>query len=511
MKILKINYKKIGLGTALMSTLLLGSCNKQLENNLINDTYSDTFWENERDFTGAVVGTYSLFRKAMVTNQAFFAWGDTPIGILTTNEGTLHSDIYTKGGFEMYYREDGGLNWTNWYRVVDAANLIIKKLPQATDTKFSPGAKQYLLGEAYFMRALSYFYMTRVWGDLPLQTEPTETADQAVLKGRTSTEEILKLVVEDAQKASGLLTWEGVNAMGRRRANKAAALALLTHATAWQNDYAKTVTYADSIINRSDLFALQATGNIRNVFKDATAKENIFVFTNKDAENESALYDTRFVGAFTCAVGFITVGNGLDGIYKNMPFAVPYYFATKNKLDEFYGSNNSDARRNDFFRNIEDTDVNCLMKYSDIVNKNAATNSDPRVESNLVIFRLADMMLLKAEALNALGRDKEAQETANIVRSRSGANPLITSVGPLLKIDILRERQRELIGEGHAYFDIVRNAWKTKNNSLFMQLTTWSMDPTRLEQKGYLFPLHNDILNSNRLISQNPYWMGKRN
>ncbi|MDR2275205.1 MAG: RagB/SusD family nutrient uptake outer membrane protein [Sphingobacterium sp.] len=510
MKILKINYKKIGLAMALVSALLLGACNKQLENNLINDTYSDTFWKNEKDFTGAVLGTYGLFRKAMVTNQAFFAWGDTPIGILTTNEGTLHSDIYTGGSFRMNYREGGGLNWTNWYRVVNAANLIIKKLPEVSDDKFSAGTKSYILGEAYFMRALSYFYMTRVWGDLPLQTEPIETADQAVLKGRTSTEEILKLIIEDGQKASNLLTWEGVDDLGRRRANKAAALALLTHATAWQNDYAKTVTYADSLISRTDLFALQAKGNIRNVFKEAEAKENIFVFTNKDAENESAFYNTDYVNSFSAAVGFITVSSELKGVYVNMPFATPVYFVTNDKLEELYGKDEvGDSRKTDFFRKIGETKTNSLMKYSDIVNKNAATNSDPRVESNLVIFRLADMILLKAEALNALGRDGEALTTVNSIRARAGAKTLISSTGANLKKDILKERQRELIGEGHAYFDIVRNSWKTNNNNLFIQLTPWSMEPTRFAQKGYLFPIHNDILNSNRLISQNPYWMGR--
>lgn len=507
MKILKINYKKLGLAATLMSSLLLGACNKQLENNLINDTYSDTFWKNEKDFTGAVLGTYSLFRKAMVTNQAFFAWGDTPIGIFTTDAGTLHSNIYTGGSFIMSYREGGGLNWTNWYRVINAANLIIKKLPEVSDDKFSAGTKSYILGEAYFMRALSYFYMTRVWGDLPLQTEPTETADQAILKGRTSTDEILKFIVEDAQKASNLLTWEGVDGLGRRRANKAAALALLTHTTAWQNDYAKTVIYADSLIKRTDLFALQAKGNIRNVFKEAGAKENIFVFTNKDAENESAFYNADYVGVFSAAVGFITVSSD---IYVNMPFAKPIYFVTNTKLDEVYGTGEEgDSRRTDFFRNNTNTQYNSLMKYSDIVYKNAATNSDPRIESNLVVFRLADMILLKAEALNALGQDGEALTAVNSIRMRSGAKTPISSAGANLKRDILKERQRELIGEGHAYFDIVRNTWKTKNNNLYIQLASWSMDANRMAQKGYLFPIHNDILNSNRLISQNPYWMGK--
>lgn len=505
MKTLKITYKKIGVVATLFSTMILGSCNKQLENNLINDTYADTFWKNEKDFTGATLGMYSLFRKAMVTNQAFFAWGDTPVGILTTSEGTLHSDIYTSGSFKLPYREGGGLNWTNWYRVINEANLIIKRIPDISEDKFSTGTKNYLLGEAYFMRALSYFYMTRVWGDLPLQTEPTETADQAVLIGRTSTDEILKFIVSDAQKASSLLTWEGVDGLGRRRANKAAALALLTHATAWQNDYAKTVTYADSIISRPDLFALQTKGNVRNVFKEASAKENIFVFTNKDAENESASY--QGMGVFSGAVGFITVSSN---IYVNMPSLVPVYYVTNTKLEEMYGKEeDGDTRRTDFFRSITNSQSNSLMKYSDIVYKNAATNSDPRVESNLVIFRLADMILLKAEALNALGKDGEALTAVNSIRSRAGAKTMISSGGANLKRDILKERQRELIGEGHCYFDIVRNAWKTKNNNLFVQLASWSMDATRMEQKGYLFPIENSILNSNRLISQNPYWMGK--
>ena len=507
MKIQFKQYIKVGVVALILTSFGgLSSCNKSLENNLINDTYADTYWQNEKDVNGAVLGTYGLFRKAMTTNQCFFIWGDTPIGTLTTNESTNHSGVYTSGLFTLPYRETGAHNWTNWYRVVDLSNLIIKRLSEIDDSKFSAGSKKYFLGEAYFMRALAYFYMTRVWGDLPLQTTPTETADQAVLKGRTPTDDILKLILEDAQKASSLLTWEGVDGYGRRRANKGAALALLAHTTAWQNDYQKTLLYTDSIISKKDLFSLQPKGSIRNVFKDASAKENIFVFTSKDAENESAQYDIN-VNNNSAAVGFITVSNE---IFVNMPFSTPTYFVTNAKLNEVYGEDSDeDSRKTEFFRNINNTLNSSLMKYSDIVYKNAATNSDPRVESNYVIFRLADMVLLNAEALNAVNRDGDALTAVNSIRTRAGAKTRITSTGPNLKRDILKERQRELIGEGQAYFDIVRNAWKSGNNNLFVQLTAWSMNADRFAQKGYLFPIHNSILNTNRLITQNPYWMGR--
>jgi len=98
--------------------------------------------------------------------------------------------------------------------------------------------------------------MTRVWGDLPLQLTAVTTADQVKLIGRTDEKLIMNQIISDATKASSLLTWEGLNENQRIRASKGAALALLAHASAWTNDYAKTVLYTDSLLNRADLFNL---------------------------------------------------------------------------------------------------------------------------------------------------------------------------------------------------------------------------------------------------------------
>ncbi|QQT24550.1 RagB/SusD family nutrient uptake outer membrane protein [Sphingobacterium spiritivorum] len=507
-RLFKLYSTKYTILTMLAAVVSLSSCEKDLENKLRNDTYADTYWKNEREANSALAGTYSLFRKAHVTNQAFFIWGDGPIGIMTSKESTNYTAIYTGGNFVTPYREEGVHNWKNWYRIVDAASAAIENIPNIPDDQFEPGRKSYLLGEAYFLRALAYFYMTRVWGDLPLQTEATTTAGQGVLKGRTSTEEILKFIMTDAQKASSLLTWEGINTEGRRRASKAAALALLAHTTAWENDYAKTILYTDSIINRADYFTLQGRDAIRDVFKDATARENIFVITNKDAENESSAF-SQALGTDNnnnCSVGFLTVS---ADIIRNMPYVVPTYFGETPKLDLLYevSTNPNDIRRTQFFRSTNTPDVNSLMKYSDVVYKNPASSSDPRTESNMVIFRLADMILLKAEALEATSRPGEALIEMNKVRARAGANPVSSAIN--LKRTILQERQRELVGEGQSYFDIVRNIRISGNFALVSLLTPWSMDRTRFEQKGYLFPIHNSNINTNRLITQNPYWMGR--
>ena len=518
----KKNFIKYIAGLCLLATTGgFVSCEKELANVLENDTYSIAFWKNQSDVEGAINGAYGLFRKSMTTNQAFFFWGDLPIGKLITNDNSNHNGVYS-GNFTAPYREGGVSNWTNWYRVIDLANLIIKRTPDIPDSQFQTGQKNFLLGQAYYMRALTYFYMTRVWGDVPLQLKPTETADDAEKKGTTSSDEILKQVVSDAQKASSLMEWQSVEASGRRRGNKGAALALLAHATAFQNDYAKTVVYADSLINQGGLFALQAGGNVKDVFKNAESKENIFVFTAKDSENESS---GNTGDPFTNSVMFITLSNQK---YVGMPYQVPLYFIDGSRFNGLYNDTN-DLRRTDFFDKFDEGSVTAdnssgvdrisLTKYANFVYRNAAAMTDVRAESNLVIFRLADIILLKAEALNYLSKDAEAKTAVNIIRKRSGAadiNPGL--VGTELLTEILRERQRELIGEGHIYFDIVRNIWKRKSSSDFRfnatNLISWSIGGTnattdRFALKGYRFPIHNSILNSNREIIQIPYWQGR--
>ncbi|MES2454544.1 MAG: RagB/SusD family nutrient uptake outer membrane protein [Bacteroidota bacterium] len=504
MKTYNIKNKALVILLLTVLTGVFSSCKKELENKLTNDTYADTYWKNEGDVRGAVLGAYGLFRKSMNTNSAFFIWGDTPVGLFNSDESTNTTLVYTSGSFVVPYREDGAHNWTNWYRVVDICNLIIENVNRMPDASFATGTKNSYLGEAYFLRGLSYFYMTRVWGDLPLQLTATTSADQTQYIGRTPAADILKQIKADAQKASALLTWESLNINERRRASKASAIALLAHASAWGNDNAATLLYTDSLISRADLLSLQPKGSIRQVFKTTSAPENIFVISAKDAENESSAWTNNTSAA---TVAFFTISN--DYI-ENMPLRVPQYYPAPDKINTLYEA--ADTRKAEFFRLTFSVGAKpSFLKYADIVYKNPITKSEPRAESNLVVFRLADMILLKAEALAGLNRDGEAQTAVNLIRTRAGVNGLSSS-GFNLRKDIILERQRELIGEGQNYFDIVRNSAKlASGGDNFYSLMPWgsTMNGDRFAQKGYLWPIHNSILNANRLISQNAWWMGK--
>jgi len=150
-------------------------------------------------------------------------------------------------------------------------------------------------------------------------------------------------------------------------------------------------------------------------------------------------------------------------------------------LDKFYGYSSS-------------ADIDLLIKYSDVGYK---TVSEPYIESNLIIYRLADIYLLKAEALNALARDPEAQTAINVVKVRANTGGT-SAVGNLLKIEIMNERVRELAGEGQNFFDGVR-----MNRS-----PVWMTD-ARKALKGWRWPIANSILQNNNLINQTEFWKGK--
>ncbi|WP_421941225.1 RagB/SusD family nutrient uptake outer membrane protein [Pedobacter sp.] len=483
MKTRNKNTKSSLLLMALLLLILIApSCKKALDNELDNATYDDKFWKTESDAQGAINGAYALLRTSLYTDNAFFIWGDLPYGEFKTDDTNMQGPYVSGGLNAVYYREQGAHNWTNWYKVINVCNLVIDKVPAISDAAFAGGnsAKNYIVGEAYFLRGLCYFYLARVWGDVPLQNEPIYTAEQIKLLGQSPEETIIAQVISDASKASSRLTFEGTNQYSRIRANKGAALGLLAHVNAWKHDYAKTLLYTDSIISRADTYGLETTDNIRMPFKNTTSKENIFVIPSSNA-NKEAYFDS--------SIGFRTL---MEPYLPNY-LSKPLFYVNSDFLFNIY-PNTADIRLSKFYGYSSSADIDLLIKYSDVGFK---TPTEPYIESNLIIYRLADMYLLKAEALNALSRDPEAQNALNVVRVRANTGNS-TAIGNLLKIDIMNERVRELAGEGQNFFDGVR----MNRNPI------WMTD-ARKALKGWRWPIINSILQNNNLINQTEYWKGK--
>ncbi|COX84422.1 SusD family [Mycobacterium tuberculosis] len=140
-----------------------------------------------------------------------------------------------------------------------------------------------------------------------------------------------------------------------------------------------------------------------------------------------------------------------------------------------------------------------LRKFG--TNVYASGNEDKNPDNTFSIFRYADAILLYAEACAELGRDQEATTAVNMVRDRAKASRYNGGGGADLKNFIFLERERELIGEGIRFFDLIR----TRR----IMSAEWTMSPLTLDQYnrgGWTWPIDASALNNNPYMQLNQYW-----
>lgn len=153
------------------------------------------------------------------------------------------------------------------------------------------------------------------------------------------------------------------------------------------------------------------------------------------------------------------------------------------------------------------SDYAYFYKWHDVIRSKIEGNKGDvqNVEGNRVIWRLADLKLLRAESRARLGLST-AVEDLNDVRERAGLEPYAGSTDSEdLRREIFNERDRELFGEGQRYFDIVRNGYLDRLSEAYQQLTAKDIE------NGALYrPVAQRSFNNNELMTQNKYWLWRR-
>ncbi|RYZ32781.1 MAG: hypothetical protein EOP49_37055, partial [Sphingobacteriales bacterium] len=229
---------------------LLGTgCKKDfLSPEQIDLVYNEVFWKTEKDAEKAVLGTYGLYRGLMV-NAQMYNRGDATTGLLNRGwNGGSGDAFYKPGDFanvsgtnKSWGAIEGYADWNGFYKVVAQTNLVIDKVEAMPENVFAAGRKNKLLGEAYFLRGLTYYNIACYWGNAPLITESIESSSQVISPdnmlinvGRSTDHEITAQVLSDAGKAADLLGYgtPGSSEWGIR-ANKGSAQALQGYANLW--------------------------------------------------------------------------------------------------------------------------------------------------------------------------------------------------------------------------------------------------------------------------------------
>lgn len=522
---------------------ILNGCNDLLEPAQINLVYNEVFWKNQKDAETALLGIYALYRGLMADGN-WYERGDATTGLINRGwNGGSSDQLYVPGDYSSITSSqrswgslEGFSDWSKFYKIVAHTNLVIKKLEGMPNEVFSDDNKNQLLGEAYFLRALVYFNILRIWGNAPYISDAIESSEQVinedltpVLIGRTKDTEIAKNVLADVNNAISKLKYETPGSDGWGiRANRGSAEALAGHANMWMHFLAKRDNLptpdqylADAI---DALESLQANGGYSLVSYDLTdalstlykgqSTEALFELNISSDQNESYRVDHGGVVSLTCKIVPLD-GDATKDRASSIDF-IPRVQKTLIYPDYDFDTQSGDIRANLFFAawdspyNDAFSDVSPTSNDRNLVTwmkKYSLLTVDPShswneyipyfAEANIPVFRYTDAYLLLAEAYVKSNQEPKAKEIVDVIRSRAGLAPY--SGSDLLK-EVLQQRVSELIGEGQIYYDMVRN-----NYFLNQQV----MGNDRYQQQGYYWPVSSQILVSNKLISQTPYWNGK--
>ena len=446
-----INIKIYLLGIVIF--LFHYSCIEPLELAPISSIGANSFWQSEQDATGGVIGMYNQFRD--LSSRSLYFMGEARSEVMS--EGIQNAD-YRRKYFENDMNESNAdLDWLQSYRVINYANLVIKNVPNISFP--SEEKKNDLLAQAYSMRAFVYFVLAKTWGDVPLVTEPVEGYDaETTFQERVAVTAIFDLIKSDLDRAISLFPNNNFPS-GRSMWSKAAANILKGDVYLWTG---KTmgggdadITTALSALNEAKSADLALLDDFSRVFDfdNKGNKEIIFSVHFNDFEVSNNMFSDMYINALDVrdtydAKTLETIGT---------PGGFNWWAPSATMRDQF---TDEDSRKEGSFFEIYANEVDNTFITSIVVKGNGYTESGSRrFLDDIVIYRNAELLLLIAEAKNALGQDPSTE--INSVRNRAYGDNFSSyefTNGSQSENDeaILQERLFELAFEGKRWWDLVR-------------------------------------------------------
>jgi len=446
-------------------SLSIISCSDLLDKEPLSSFSADGFYKTTSDAQAGIYGIYDAAQSVFRINFAY--WGEGRADNVQTaqsGEGLLLLQNNLDESIASAY-------WGSLYDMINRANYAIKYIPGIYEEGDAAGAQ--LIGEARALRALAYFYLVRIWGDVPLITEPYLSIEQDIFVTRTDKETVLDYIEEDLTYAAQNCRDKFGNDRDRIMFTKGSANALLTHVYMWRHKYDEAITSSGLVLN-NNLYSLVTTmDDWGKIFTNSYSKESIIEVAYNEKET-----------------------NSLRVLYAIGSYAI---FTPSEKFKSSYETGD---KRIDYVYDVTLTDPKAIWKY---LGKGLSDEDPTPSKQNIVLIRLADIMLLRAEALNKKGGTQnqlEALGLLNTIRSRAGLVEFETVAAAEamygdLETAILHERSIELCFEGHRWFDLVRTG---KAISTMQPINGLS------DERNLVWPISINSLRKNPNLVQNEYY-----
>ena len=403
----------------------------------VSNTAGDTLlYKTADDAEAALNGVYNDFKNEYFMLDRLFN------GDAQSDDAYAGADNPANFQIDDYEIEATNSNvsrdWAYLYSMIGKANRVINNVGLVTDPALSEGRKQEIKGEASFIRAFAYFDLVRLFGDVPLVTQEVKSISPDNLKEvypllfpeRTSKDSVYDQIIRDAVFALGTVR---TTAPDKGYATVGAANALLAkvYATLEPHDWNKVKEYCDAVIAQGYTLLPQYDQ----------------LWDNAHENSSESIFEINCYGWDTGGNWGVFMFAGTDWKKFNTP---------SNDLVKAFDDAGDVIRKNAsiVFEDVTGkwTDAHWPASQYPFINK----YRDFSGAQNFIIYRLADILLLKAEALNELGDVNGAADLVNEIRARVSLDPVTPTSQADMRVVIANERRLELAFEGHRWFDLKR-------------------------------------------------------
>lgn len=465
----------------IIAIVTVTSCTNFLDREPISDLAEENFFKTGADAESALVAAYDAlqseyyifdrFTNGDVISDNCYAGGDNP--------NNFQLDEFTVTPTNANIERD----WSYLYEAISRANSVLDNVGNIESPDLTTERRTEILAEASFLRAYHYFQLTNLWGEVPLVlNKVSSTAPEVVFQSKVSIEAIYESIINDLifAEANLPLTFP----QQQQRATKGAANAMLAKAYAHQpnSNWEKVKEHAQAVINSG---AYQLVSNYDDLW------------TNSNENTSESILEIQFVG-------------GTNEANWGPQLWLP------------------PSLTNDDWRKFNTPSKSLLTAFddeNDVVRKNASIKMESGLPwqdadypsgtipfpfkqrsangwssaNNYILLRLADVILLLAEAENELGNIAAATTALNQVRSRVNLPNTTATSQTDLRMAIQNERRLELAFEGHRWFDLKRTGmaistmnalnrdYNVQEHELLLPIPQSELDrnPSLIQNTGY--------------------------
>ena len=484
--------------TTIILAAALSGCTKDfLTKAPLDSVNTANYYKTATDAVNAVNAAYQPLQRPKLYNLRIWATdimagnsvtgaGGGTDGIETQDESNFVTTSANSGVLDVYRGPAPGIL---------QCNLVLQNVPAIN---MDANLKNRVLGEAKFLRALYYFNLVRLFGDVPLITKPQVVGDDLLLK-RSPKADVYALIIQDLTDAVNLLplasSYTGAD-IGR--ASKGAAQGLLAKVNLTLGNYQNTADLCAQIAasgiyalntNYADNFSVTKKNTVESLFEVQYSGATTYGFFD---DFNQASWTSTFMGPRN--------SNFVGGAYGwNQPtqeFVNSYETGDLRKDQTVLYAGCPSFAGKTYLSSYSTTGYNVrkfLVPLSLSPDYNTSAEDFP-------VLRYADVLLMQAEALNELGQTSAAEAPLNKVRNRAGLGNITSGLSKdNFRTAVLHERRMELAFEGDRWFDLIRI-----NNGQYAADFFKSIGKTNFTSKFLLLPIPQQEIDANPNLIQNP-------